>query len=124
MASSSHGEEAAELYEGIPAPMNARGIVTQGSVSQQLLGKQRAGNPVHGVAVPPIFSMYHQLPEVLRRSFGVAEGFDLDGKLAELCVLQERLRDCVLAALDANVIDCIEAWCGSCGGERHSERKS
>ena len=83
MASYSHGEEAAELYEGIPAPMNARGIVTQGSVSQQLLGQQRAGNPVHGVAVPPIFSMYHQLPEELRRSFGVAEGFDLDGNKKE-----------------------------------------
>ena len=124
MASYIHGEEAAELYEGISAPMNARGIVTQGSVSQQLLGQQRAGNPVHGVAVPPIFSMYHQLPEELRRSFGVAEGFDLDGKLTELCLLQERLRDCILAALDANVIDCIEAWCGSCGGERHSERKA
>ena len=49
MASYSHGEEAAELYEGIPTPMNARGIVTQGSVSQQLLGQQRAGNPMFWV---------------------------------------------------------------------------
>ena len=114
-------------YSDLPPVTSFRWPVRmRGSVEAMLLRTRKSGSGSGdiGVPVPPIFSCYHQLPTQLRRAYGVEVGFDLSGAETEMCLLQERLRDCVLAALDANVITCLEAFCGSCHGSFRRIRKT